>query len=457
MFAWMERGVTRALRGGGEMPNSWEGHRADGARQRTKLAWLLALAAILASACGGEDGRDKRPSGLGEDEPGIEVPRGFRAIVFAEDLGRARHLAVRDNGDVYVRLREAREGHGLVALRDADGDHRAERMERFESTTGTGVAVWGPWLYFSSDTAVMRYRLGPDRLVPEGVPETIAEGFPDQDQHAAKSFALDGEGLLYVNCGAPSNACQEERRTRGSPGQLPCPQLEDGGGIWRFDADEPNQKQSPRRRFATGIRHAVAIDYNPWHGGLYVVQHGRDQLNSLWPGHYDSRDNAELPAEELHRVEEGEEYGWPYTYWDSRRGERMLAPEYGGDGEKPAEDGRFPDPLRAFPAHWAPNDLLFADPEGYPDRFRRGAYIAFHGSWNRHPHPQAGYKVVFVPFEDGHPSGESVVFADGFPGPGPVETPRDARYRPMGLAEGPDGALYVSDSVTGRIWKIVHG
>jgi glucose/arabinose dehydrogenase len=413
-------------------------------------------ALLLASACGPSAETGPSPAEPAGEAGALELPAGFRATVFAEGVGRARHLDVRDNGDVHVRLREPSGGHGLVALRDEDGDGRADRIERFERTTGTGLEIAEPWLYFSSDTAVMRYRLDPERLVPQGPPEVIAEGFPEQDQHAAKSFALNGRGTLFVNCGAPSNACQQERRTRGSPGREPCPELDDGGGIWRFAAGEPGQEQTPERRYATGIRNAVAIAWSRSAGALFVVQHGRDQLHSLWPEHYTTEDNARLPGEELHRVEQGRAYGWPYTYWDPRRGERMMAPEYGGDGETPAPEGKYPEPLMAFPAHWAPNDLLFSESESFPERYREGAFVAFHGSWNRYPHPQAGYKVVFVPFEEGRPAGEHEVFADGFAGPGPVETPNDARHRPMGLAFGPRGALFVCDSVEGRIWKIVH-
>jgi glucose/arabinose dehydrogenase len=429
--------------------------RIGSASWRASSAVCLALA-LLAAGCGeGPDG-DAQPAPQQRDEPGIEVPEGFRASVFAEEVGRARHLDVRDNGDVYVRLRETREGYGIVALRDSDADGRADRIERFDTTSGTGLEIAEPWLYFSTNTAVLRYRLDPDRLVPEGTPQVIAAGFPDQDQHAAKSFALDGRGGLFVNCGAPSNACQQERRAKGSPGRRPCPQLDDGGGIWRFAADELRQEQTPARRHATGIRHAVAIAWSPAAEALFVVQHGRDQLHSLWPEHYTTEDNAQLPAEELHRVEEGRAYGWPYTYWDPHRQERMVAPEYGGDGRTPAESDRYPDPLLAFPAHWAPNDLLFGESGNFPERYLSGAFVAFHGSWNRYPHPQAGYKVVFAPFEQGRPTGQHEVFADGFAGPGPVETPGDARHRPMGLAFGPKGALFVSDSVRGRIWKIEY-
>src|SRR6202044_1384305 len=111
-------------------------------------------------------------------------------------------------------------------------------------------------------------------------------------------------------------------------------------------------------------------------------------------------------------------------------------------------------PVAAFPGHWAPNDLAIDDGAGFPAAYRGGAFIAFHGSWNRAPDPQGGYNVVFQPLADGKASGPFVVFADGFAGA--YKDPGRAAFRPSGLAEGPDGALYVSDDVHGRIWRITY-
>jgi glucose/arabinose dehydrogenase len=172
-------------------------------------------------------------------------------------------------------------------------------------------------------------------------------------------------------------------------------------------------------------------------------------------------DNATRTAEEFHRLIDGGNYGWPYTFWDNKLNQRIVAPEYGGDARKTAQQsdykGKFPDPLVAFPAHWAPNALLFYSGKNFPKKYQGGAFIAFHGSWNRAPEPQAGYKVVFQPMKNGKPSAQYEEFADGFAGPLADNSPRNAKYRPVGLATGPDGALYVSDSQRGRIWRIAHG
>src|ERR1043166_789852 len=138
------------------------------------------------------------------------------------------------------------------------------------------------------------------------------------------------------------------------------------------------------------------------------------------------------------------------------QGKKLLNPEYGGDGKKEGNGGQYEQPLVAFPAHWAPNDLLFYTGDQFPEHYKNGAFIAFHGSTIRAPYSQAGYFVAFVPFKDGKPSGQWEVFADGFAGMDTIVNTTDAECRPMGLAEGPDGSLYISDSKKGKIWRIMY-
>lgn len=411
----------------------------------------------------------------------ITLPEGFTVTVFADELGATRHLAVREDGVVYASLRQLKDGHGIVALADDDGDGTADRKEYFGDTPGTGLAIHDGYLYFSSNTEVMRYRLGGERmagdsgdassedgaenavaslseLVPSSDPERIVTGFIEQRSHATKPMTFDGAGNMYVTVGAPSNACQEQARTPRSPGLEPCPQLELQAGIWRFDVNKSGQVHGEDgERYATGIRNGLAVDWNPAAGALYFANHGRDQLSDLFPQHFTTEQNAELPAEEFHRAEHGSDHGWPYTYWDAHRGARMRAPEYGGDGEARAEAGKYRDPLVAIPGHWAPNDLVFYTGNAFPEQYKNGAFIAFHGSWNRAPLPQAGYNVVFIPMNaEGEVTGEWSVFADGFQGRETLRRPGEANYRPNGLAVGPDGALYVADDTKGRVWKIVY-
>ena len=155
-------------------------------------------------------------------------------------------------------------------------------------------------------------------------------------------------------------------------------------------------------------------------------------------------------------VEEGDNFGWPYCHWDQFQNKKILNPEYGGDGKIQGRCEGIKAPIVAFPGHMGPNALLFYTGDLFPERYKNGAFIAFHGSWNRLNFEQAGFMVVFVPMKDGLPAGEWEVFATGFVGPQSVTNPGNAAYRPCGLAQGPDGSLYVSDSQKVRVWRIMY-
>ena len=398
-----------------------------------------------------------------EATAGLLLPHGFSATVFADGIGRARHIVVNANGDVYVALRAddtvsgAPGAGGLMALRDIDGDGVADVSRAFgPADVNTGLALHDGALYYSTTTAVYAIEID-GVLAPSAQPELVVGGFPEQASHTAKPITFDAEGYLYVNSGAPSNACQEAIRTPGSPGRVPCPELERAGSIWRFvGAHRGLDQLSDGTRFSTGSRQIVALEYNAMDDQLYMVMHGRDQLDELWPAWYTQQDGRDLPAEEFHAVDQGDDFGWPYTYWDPSTHQRMVAPEYGGDGQTVAQAGRYKRPLVAFPAHYAPNDLIFYAADQFPPRYRDGAFIAFHGSSNRAPGARAGYNVVFVPRQNSPAEGEWEVFADGFAGAGPLGESDDALHRPSGLALGPHGSLYVTDDAGGRIWKISY-
>ena len=387
-------------------------------------------------------------------EVSLTLPPWFGAAAFADDVGAARHVVVAPNGDVYVAVWDrGKERGGVVALRDTDGDGRADVRERFGEEGGSGIALGGDSLYFATWTAVYRYRLRPGELAPKSPPDVILEGLP-RSGHSARSIAVDAAGGLYVNIAAPTNSCQLADTERESPGKDPCPELEQFGGVWKFDAGRTHQRQSDGVRVATGLRNVVALALDPEGGALYGVQHGRDYLAENWPRLYTPEQGAENAAEEFFRIEPGGDYGWPYCYYDLRAKRKVLAPEYGGDGETVGRCADKGAPLMAFPAHWAPDGLLFYRGAQFPARFRQGAFVAFHGSWFRTPFPQEGFNVVFVPFASGRPAGDYEVFADGFAGG--TRHPNGARHRPVGLAEGPDGALYVTDDQGGRVWRITY-
>jgi glucose/arabinose dehydrogenase len=390
------------------------------------------------------------------DNAGLKLPDGFGALKVADGLGRTRHLAVTSNGGIYVKLDRAKNKKGILFLQDNDGDGKVDKQTGFGNYGGTGICLKGEYLYASSNEAIFRYKLNAEQQVidPEH-PETIISGLIDRRQHESKSIVLDDAGNIYVNIGAFSNACQEKDRTQGSPGMQPCPVLDSAGGIWQFKADKQHQTYGDGVRYATGLRNVVGLDWNKSQQQLFVMQHGRDQLHDLFPALYSEKQSADLPAECMYALKQGSDCGWPYIYYDSFLNKKILSPEYGGDGKKTGGENA-EDPVVAFPAHMAPDGLLFYTGTQFPEKYRNGAFIAFHGSWNRYPENQAGYYVVFVPFKDGKPSGKWEVFADGFAGRGPVKSTNDAEHRPCGLAQGPDGSLYVTDDVKGTVYRIIY-
>ena len=394
---------------------------------------------------------------------GLFLPDGFGAVVVVDSIGPSRHIAVKENGDIYVKLKITSDAPGSVALRDENGDGKADIIQPFgkyvnDGIFATGMRIHNGYLYYSTEKVVYRQKIDND-LVPTSKQEIVLMDESDQ-WHIAKPIAFDKEGNMYVPYSAPSNACASFINTTGSSvqqaGQYPCPELVNHAGIWKFKANAINQTQKDGVQMGTGLRSIVAMNFNASNNTLYAVQHGRDDLHLLWPNHYSAWQNAVTPAEEFFEIKEGNHYGWPYAYYDPISKQKMQAPEYGGDGKKLATDHSYISPLIAFPAHWAPNDLLFYQGDQFPARYKNGAFIAFHGSTNRGPYPQAGYIVAFVPFKNGKPSGAWEVFADGFAGVDTIVNVSDAQFRPMGLAEGPDGSLYISDSRKGKIWRILY-
>lgn len=391
------------------------------------------------------------------DNAGLTLPQGFCARVVADSVGRPRHLVVLPNGDLAVAVEDTRNAPGsggVVILRDADGDGVMETRRKFGPRGGSGIAAFNGHLYLALNNTILRWRWPEGALEPAGASDTVVAGLPFGRQHAAKTIAMGTDGSLYVNIGAPANACQNPDRTPGVAGQDPCPLLDSTGGIWRFDANRTGQTRADGRRFATGLRNVVALTFDPGSSSVYGVQHGRDDLARLWPALYTQQQNAEKPAEELFRFEDGRDYGWPYCFYDLDLRAKILNPEYGGDGRTPGRCAQVGQPLATFPAHYAPNGAIVYRGTQFPASYRGGMFIAFHGSWNRGgtPTDQEGYNVVFQPFADGRPSGQWTVFAEGFRG----DRTAPARSRPTGVAVGRDGSLYVTDDTGGRIYRISY-
>jgi glucose/arabinose dehydrogenase/mono/diheme cytochrome c family protein len=440
---------------------------------RPSSSLLVVLAAILFTVTSisaqshSKTGAKSTNPACPNDDSGLTLPLGFCATVFADDIGHARHLVVGPSGVVYVNTWADEDyktpphaGGFLVALQDKSAQGKAGVIERFGETTqtggkgGTGIGIYKGSVYAELNDRIVRYSLSTGRIAPTGAAETVVSGLPLGGDHPMHPFIISSEGSLYVDVGTATNSCQPQNRQPKIPGAEPCVELETRGGIWRYDANKTEQKFSPADRFATGIRNGegFAIDAA---GRLFVTQHGRDQLHSNWPDLYQPEQEATLPAEEVVLLKSGGDYGWPRCYFDPFQKKLVLAPEYGGDGGKKVGvcESKLA-PAAFFPAHWAPNAMVHYDKKQFPARYRNGMFIAFHGSWNRAPYPQGGYNVVFQPFVGEHASGNCEIFADGFAGG--VMTPDGAAHRPSGLAVGPDGALYVSDDIRGRIYRIVY-
>jgi glucose/arabinose dehydrogenase len=418
-------------------------------------AACFAGAAAVAALAIGVSGQSK--IACDPDNGGITLPQGFCALVVANDVGTARHMAVASNGDLYVatNTRGARggpqTGGGVVALRDTNGDGKFDVREQISTGATTGVALRNGYLYLAHPKTIERYKMTTGQLKPTGEAEIVVGDLPpDSPQHNDKGLTFDGKGSLYINVGAPSNACQSPDRRPGVRGQDPCPILEKHGGVWKFDENKLNQTQASGTKFATGMRQFPAIT---WHdNALYIVMNNRDQLDVFWPDLFKAEDNANRPAEPMYRATGGENFGWPYCFYDYLQKKEVMNPEYGGDGKDVGKCASFTQPIAVFPAHWAPVDVMFYTGNQFPKKYQGGAFIAFHGSWNRAPLPQDGYNVVFQPFSGGKPSGNFEIFGTGFAGP----NPNQAVARPDGVAQAPDGSLYIAESQKGKIWRVMY-
>ncbi|MEO8584096.1 MAG: PQQ-dependent sugar dehydrogenase, partial [Flavitalea sp.] len=407
-----------------------------------------------------------------KDNGGLFLPDNFQALVVVDSIGEARHLAVNTNGDIYVKLQYNNKMNGkggTVGLRDLNGDGKADSVVYFGDYTdiggsAVGMTIHDGYLWTSTVNQVLRTRLTDGDLIPKSKTDVM---LTDEDTavenhwHTTKPVAFDNKGHMYIPFGTPSDAGQDIRLYGpvGIPngkGLEPPIDLENHGGIWRFDANKTNQKQKDGYRYSTGIRSIVGMQWNKKDESLYAVVNGIDNFHTIYPTIFSSWQAAVFPAEMLIKATDGANFGWPYAYFDQIVGKQVLQPGYGGDGKIIGRASEFTAPVMGFPGHWAPMDVMFYDGDQFPERYKNGCFIAFHGSTDRSPYPQAGFIVVFVPFENGKPNNKYEVFADGFTGMDTVVNTNDAVARPMGLSTGPDGSLYISESNNGKIWRVMY-
>jgi glucose/arabinose dehydrogenase len=415
--------------------------------QQIFAATGMALLSLTAFAGGGP--KEKKEVKMAA-EAALKLPGGFTATVVATGVDGARHIAITKQGGIYVKLAWLKNGKGIWHIKYNAASGTAEQQDGFGNYPGTGMFIKDGYLYASSNDDVYRYALDEKGEVknPEQ-PEKIITGLVNHNRDNAKAIALDNNGHIYVVVGSYVNACLTGKSLVAPS---PCPVLDSAGGVWQYSANKLNQSYSNGIRYATGLKNVVGINWNTQTNSLFVMQHNRDQLHDLFPQIYTAEQAGLVPAETMYELHKGTDAGWPYVYYDQFKHKKILAPEYGGDGNKTAGE-KAQNPAAAFPAHLAADGLLFYTGNTFPAKYKNGAFIAFHG---KSPELNKGYLIAFVPFVNGKPSAKWEIFADGFAGPGYETATTAPKHKPCGLAQGPDGAIYVADDTGGYIYRIQY-
>jgi len=337
----------------------------------------------------------------------IQAPEGFAVGLFADEIPNARFLRFTAAGDLLVS--QPREGKVLLLRRDADGDGRSDgrRVVLSGLDRPHGLELADGWLIVAEHSAVGRVRFDAEAGATSGEYAHVVTGLPSGGNHWTRSVRIGPDGWMYVSVGSSCNVCEEEDPRRAA--------------ILRFrpDGSEPEI-------YATGLRNSVGFDWQPGTGDLYATDNGRDLLGD------------DFPPCELNRIVRGGFYGWPYANGDNR-----IDPDLGA-GHEDRIRAAIP-PAHAFAAHNAPLGIAFVRGENAPEALRGAALVALHGSWNR-THKD-GYEVVSLHWR---PDGtiDERAFLSGF------EQGGDAIGRPVDVAVGPDGAIYVSDDYAGAVYRV---
>ncbi|MDI3338941.1 MAG: PQQ-dependent sugar dehydrogenase [Sphaerobacter sp.] len=339
----------------------------------------------------------------------VMLPAGFTIDIFAEDIGAPRFMAVRpSDGLLFV---ADMSGGRVLILPDADRDGKADETIVFASGLNrpSSVAFYQDWVYVGETDKISRFSAPGNALAPVGAKEVVIPDLPTGG-HFTRTVVFGPDGKLYVSIGSSCNVCIEEDERRAA--------------ISVYEPDGSNG-----RLYATGLRNAVGLAWQPGTNQLWATVNGRDHLGD------------DLPPDDLRMIDEGVFYGWPYCY---------NGPHPNPEFNDPARCANVPPDTVELPAHAAALGLTFGNDLNAPQPFTDSIYIAYHGSWNRSV--PTGYKVVRVPLTDAQP-GEPEDFAWGWL-PGDPNNPGEPWGRPVGVTVGSDGALYVSDDAFGRIYRI---
>jgi glucose/arabinose dehydrogenase len=366
------------------------------------------------------------------------VPQGFTITPIATDMKISRQVLVLPNGDILVaegkggqdtpkmrpkdfiagHLKEqgtssAKPGNRLTILRDSNGDGVYEGRAVFADKLNApyGMALVGDRLYVANQDSLVCFDYRPGQIRASGPPTLVTPLPAEINHHWTKSLAASPDGrFLYVGIGSNSNIGERGLHVE-----------EERAMVWQIDA-----ATGASRRFATGLRNPTALAIRPGSNELWAVVNERDELG------------PNLVPDYLTSVRAGAFYGWPFAYWGHNPDRRV----------QPFKEERVAKAVRpdyALGSHVAALGLAFSMPV-MGAKLAEGAFVGEHGSWNRKT--PAGYKVVFVPFRGGRPSGPPIDFVTGFQSGGKT------MGRPVGVAVDPRGALIVADDLSNTIWRV---
>ena len=339
----------------------------------------------------------------------LNLPEGFKIDVYAEGVDGARSMAMGDDGTLFVGTRNDKT---VYALKDTDGDYRADMIKILDSTleVPNGIDFRDGALYVAEVGRLLRYPNIEANLESLPEPQIVYDDYPTEFHHGWKYIAFGPDGKLYVPVGAPCNICDstgvDERY----------------GTITRMDPDGSN-----REIYARGVRNTVGFTWHPETGELWFTDNGRDMMGD------------DVPPCELNRVAEaGQHFGYPFCH-----GGTIADPEFGD--QRPCSD--FVPPVQALGAHVAPLGVTFYRGSNFPEAYKQYAFIAEHGSWNRSS--KVGYRISLVKLE-GNKAVSYETFIDGWLN----DATQEAFGRPVDMLVLKDGSMLISDDYGDAIYRV---